>query len=294
MKERTKNTLLRIMSAAIALPIYVYAIITSQLMNLPILLVSLIISLMSLYEFYRITERPDAKPFIAGGMVAATLVNIALYLYAFGGVYGYSRYINAVDARLVMGIVTFFVAAVLIYRLRENRIPGSAYAIGTTVFGVVFIALFTSHLIMMKALRDGYWYILILNIVVMLNDSGAYFGGVYAGKHKLKLGVSPNKTWEGYFSGLIVSVIAMVITSEVFAVYFGIVLFSRVEAALLGVALSTLGNAGDLVESLFKRDGGIKDSGSLIPGHGGMWDVFDALIFTYPLFYYYLILKGVR
>jgi len=62
---------------------------------------------------------------------------------------------------------------------------------------------------------------------------------------------------------------------------------------LLGVALSVLGNLGDLIESAVKRDGSIKDSGSIIPGHGGMWDVFDALIFSMPLFYYYLMLKGV-
>jgi len=73
----------------------------------------------------------------------------------------------------------------------------------------------------------------------------------------------------------------------------GVQLFSMIEAAVAGIFLSILGHIGDLVESAIKRDGSIKDSGSIIPGHGGMWDAFDALIFTYPLFYYFLILKGV-
>ena len=93
---------------------------------------------------------------------------------------------------------------------------------------------------------------------------------------------------------MLFSILAMIITSQVYAVFFGRNLFSMIEAAILGIILGILGDLGDLIESAIKRDGAIKDSGSIIPGHGGMWDVFDALIFVFPLFYYYLVLKGVQ
>jgi phosphatidate cytidylyltransferase len=127
----------------------------------------------------------------------------------------------------------------------------------------------------------------------MLNDTGAYFGGVFFGRHKAKFKVSPNKSWEGYFSGLLFSIVGMIIFSQVFEVFFAKNLFSVIEAAALGIVFCFIGNIGDLVESAIKRDGSIKDSGSLIPGHGGVWDVFDSMFVSFPLFYYYLVIKGV-
>jgi len=176
----------------------------------------------------------------------------------------------------------------------KRPVAGGIYSLATTVFGVVFIAFLFSHIILLKSLKDGYIYVLILNAIVMLNDSGAYFGGVYFGKHKAGFKVSPNKSWEGYFSGLLTSIIAMLLISMVLESFFGKSLFSMVEATIIGIVISVIGNIGDLAESAIKRDGSIKDSGSLIPGHGGLWDVFDSMIVTLPLFYYYLVLKGVQ
>jgi len=294
MKDVAKNTLKRVASAVVALPIYIYCIITDQFQAIPVLIASMAISLICLYEYYNITERADGgKPFIKAGMIAGCLVNIIMYLYAYGTIYGYSRYIDCSQSRVVLGAITLFVAVLHVLQLVKNKIKGSTYSLSVTLFGVVYIVLFFSHIMLLKSLANGVFYILILNIVVMLNDTGAYFGGVLFGKHKTKLVASPNKSWEGYFSGLITSVIAMIITNEVFATFFARNLFTMIEATFLGILLSVLANVGDLVESLFKRDGEIKDSGTLIPGHGGMWDVFDALIFSMPVFYYYLVLKGI-
>jgi len=85
----------------------------------------------------------------------------------------------------------------------------------------------------------------------------------------------------------------MIILNQVILSNYQVELFSLPEAAFLGLLLSVFGNLGDLAESAVKRDGEIKDSGSIIPGHGGMWDVFDALIFTIPIFYYYIIISGL-
>ncbi len=294
MSDRMKETLLRIASALVALPIYFYAIFTDSFKAVPILIVSMIVSTICLYEFYMIAEREDGeRAIVAPGMVMSVMINLVMYIFAFGKVQGLSRYLGLFDARLIMGITVLFIAAALIYNLFKRPLKGSIYSLSITVFGVIFIVLFFSHIILLKALKDGFLYIFILNVAVMMNDVAAYFGGVLFGKHKTGFEVSPNKSWEGYFSGLLFSVISMIITNQIYISFFGRDLFSLIEAALVGIAISVLANLGDLIESAVKRDGSIKDSGSIIPGHGGMWDVFDALVFTMPVFYYYLVLKGV-
>mgnify|MGYP002347918155 FL=1 len=197
------------------------------------------------------------------------------------------------DSRIVTAFFMFFIAVILMLQLFTRPLKGAAYSLGITVFGVFYIVLSLSHLILLKSLVDGVYYIIILVAVVMLNDTGAYFGGVMFGKHKAGIEASPNKSWEGYFSGLLFSIVAFIITNQVFASFFSRELFIMIECVFLGIVISIFANIGDLVESALKRDGGFKDSGRIIPGHGGMWDVFDATIFALPFFYYYLIFKGI-
>lgn len=296
MKETTKTTVKRILSALIGLPLYVYFVVTDQFMAVPILVLSLIISLMCLYEFYKITEFSESRrPFIATGLIAGGAVNIIMYLYAYGNIYGYSRILQPYDAKALMFIFVILVSAAFIIQISKRPVKGGTFSVAVTLLGVVLIPLAFSHIILMKSLVNGVHYIIILNMVIMLNDAGGYFGGVLFGKHKTGFEVSPNKSWEGYFSGMLISVISMMVISEVYFSFFSIELFSMIEAVFAGVVLSLIGSSGDLVESAVKRDAGVKDSGRLIPGHGGMWDAFDAVIFAMPIFYYYLIIiKGVH
>ncbi len=294
MSDVKKNILTRVLMAVVALPVYVFTIVTDMAQSTPILACSLIVTLACLYEYYQITDRGgDERAFFKTGMAFAVAINVMMYCFAFGKLYGYDKYLAAFDARAVLALVALLLSVILALQLFTRGIKGASYSLGVTLFGLAYIVFSFSHIILMKALTDGVYYIIILNIVVMLNDSMALFGGVLFGKHKTGFPVSPNKSWEGYFSGLLFSILAMVITNQVYISFFDTRLFGMLESVFLGIALSVLGNLGDLAESAIKRDGAIKDSGSIIPGHGGMWDVFDALIYTYPLFYYYLVLKGV-
>ena len=294
MNEITRSTIKRVLSAAVALPVYIYTFTTDSFHAIPVLAASLLITLTCLYEYYTICGRGDeGRPFVLWGMLAGIAVNIIFYLYAFGAAFGYYQYSGIFEARILIGVITVFMAIIMTSQLFKRPLKGGIYSLAVTVFGVMYIVVFFSHFILMKALSDGFYYILILNIVIMVNDSAAYFGGVLFGRHKTKFPVSPNKSWEGYFAGLLFSVIAMMAASYIFDAYYDKPLFTMMESAVLGIALSLLGHIGDLVESAVKRDGTIKDSGSIIPGHGGMWDVFDAMIFSFPFFYYYLVLKGV-
>ena len=294
MSALSRETFIRILSAIVTLPVLFYALITNSFFSLPIFLASVIISLISLYEYYMISDRGDeGKAFIKTGLLFGFILNLVMYLYAFGKPLGFSGFTGDFDARVIMAFFVIFVAVILVQQLFTRPLKGGIYSLAITVFGVMYLVFSISHLILLKSLKDGVYYILILIVVVMLNDTGAYFGGVLFGKHKAGFEASPNKSWEGYFSGLLFSVVAFILANQVCVSFFSRELFSMIECTILGIIVSVLANIGDLVESAAKRDGGFKDSGSIIPGHGGMWDVFDATMFSLPFFYYYLVLKGI-
>jgi len=294
MSGLNRETFIRIVSAIVALPVLVYLIVTDNFLSIPILAATSIISLFSLYEYYMITDRGETgKAFIKTGLLFGLLLNIIMYFYAYGKPLGFSRFFGNFDGRVVIAFFIVFIAVLLALQLFTRPLKGGSYSLAVTVFGVMYFVLSMSHLILIKSMKDGIYYIILLLVVVMLNDTGAYFGGVLFGKHKAGFEASPNKSWEGYFSGLLFSIIGFIIANQVCISFFSRELFTMIESTILGIALSVLANIGDLIESAAKRDGGFKDSGSIIPGHGGMWDVFDATMFALPFFYYYLVLKGI-
>ena len=288
MNSRLRETLIRIASAIIALPIYFFAIITDALYSLPVLLISLLVTLVCLYEFYLIAEHAGAKPFKAAGMITAASLNILIYLYGYGKVLGFSNFWG-MNFQYIIFIITIFVTVICILHLFKRPIQGGIFAISVTLLGLILVVIPFAHIILVKSLRDGVFYIMLLNITVMLNDVAAYFGGVLFGKHKINFPVSPNKSWEGYCFALFFCVLSTIIFSQFCLIFYDRNLFSLPEAVIAGILISLSAAIGDLVESAAKRDSGIKDSGSIVPGHGGMWDVFDAMIFTMPLFYYYIV-----
>lgn len=289
MSDVKKSTITRILSAVVGLPVYVIFLYTDRLYAVPTLLVSVIITLVCLLEYYQMAwKSEEEKPHIAFGLASGIALNVLMYLYAFGGV----GYVRMFDARVLLVLATVLVASLLIYRLFAKPLKGGIYSLAVTAFGVLYIVLFFSHTILIKALQNGFQYLIVLNAVVMINDAAAYFGGVFLGKHKTNFPASPNKSYEGYFFGLVFSIIAILVCNKIIIYTNAVELFSTAEAIVLGVVFSILGHLGDLVESAIKRDSAIKDSGSIIPGHGGMWDVFDALILSTPFFYYYLIYRS--
>ena len=278
----------------ILLPVYLFCIFSEVFYSVPLLLLTLIISLGALYEFYQIASlKEKTKPFIAVGSITAACITVIFYLVSFSNVYSFSNIFSVFDARFIMAAVFFMIFAAAFFQILKRPLEGAISSISVTVFGVLFVATSFSYMILMKALPDGVFYIFALHAVVMLNDSAAYFGGVFFGRHKANIAASPNKSIEGYFTGILVSIIAMIVLNEVYITFWDKHLFTMMEAGLIGIFLSFAGNLGDLIESAVKRDGGVKDSGRIIPGHGGIWDVFDALITALPLFYFYLKIKGI-
>ena len=153
--------------------------------------------------------------------------------------------------------------------------------ISTTLFGILYVSWFFSFLIKIRYLHAGLGFLAALLLITKLGDIGAYLIGSSFGKHPLIPRISPKKTIEGAFGGLLFSVLGALASR----IFLG---FDYLHLILIGLGLGILCQLGDLSESLLKRDCGIKDSGSIFPGMGGVLDEIDSLLFAGPVFYFYL------
>jgi phosphatidate cytidylyltransferase len=176
--------------------------------------------------------------------------------------------------------------AMVVYRLIAHRPTKESLAdAAVVVFGILYVALTLGHLLLTRAMPNGEFLIFFVVLVTWAADTGAYYVGTAFGRHKLAPVISPNKTVEGLFGGVALAVIAAVIAEVWFLPGFSIV-----DCLATGLILSVAGVLGDLTESAMKRSAGLKDSGWLLPAHGGMLDRLDSLLFTAPAFYYYMVL----
>jgi phosphatidate cytidylyltransferase len=168
----------------------------------------------------------------------------------------------------------------------EDSLPSSAIAL----LGTTYVGLLSGSLIRLRHdFPEGSKLVYFLLLVVWLGDSGAYYVGKTFGKHKLSPRISPKKTIEGLMGGVAASVITAVVIHFTFFREFPLH-----HAIIAGVILSIAGVIGDLTESMWKRSADVKDSGTLLPGHGGFLDRFDSILFTAPILYSYwtLIVHG--
>lgn len=183
----------------------------------------------------------------------------------------------------LLPLVALLLFAFLYFLLRKN--PEQAAAeLAHIVFGTVYVVGFGIHIAWLRALPDGVFWVFAVLAATWLNDTFAYFVGHLWGRHRLALHLSPGKTWEGWFGGIAGSAVGLY--------FFWWLLpnpLSWVQVACLVGIASVFGPMGDLAESLLKRAAGVKDSGHMIPGHGGLLDRIDALLFNGPLFYYFAV-----
>lgn len=238
-----------------------------------------LITVLSLFEFYGLMEKGAKVPVIRAWNV---LGGFFLFLGSF--CFSVLESSGLVFAPYIVYVLVLFVSE--LYLKRANPIQSIAYSL----FGQFYIALpyaLTNYLVF--AYEPGsyhYVYILALLVFIWVNDSFAYLTGMAFGKHRLFERISPKKSWEGFVGGAIVSIAS----SLIFAHFFP----NLPVWAWIGFAAVTIvfGTWGDLFESLIKRTLGVKDSGNMIPGHGGILDRFDSTILAIPAVFLYLILIG--
>lgn len=232
-------------------------------------------SLCALAEFYKLHFRDEWAPLEIGlGMGLLTLLLAGW------------QWPNLLSVRTA-GLAT--VLAVLASRLLTRReIRHGLADSAVLVFGVLYVGLTLGTLLPIRVRPDGQELIFFLFLVTWAGDTGAYYAGMTLGRHKLAPVISPNKTIEGLIGGLLLAVLV----SFLARVWF-LPSFSPTDCLATGLLLTGAGVVGDLTESVLKRSVGVKDSGGIIPAHGGMLDRLDSFLFAAPAFYYYLTLvKG--
>ncbi len=186
-----------------------------------------------------------------------------------------------------------FVGSVLYFMLRYLAHPEGLKAGAAAVLGLIYIPYFLHFFYEIYQAETGFYYVLLLLLLIWGYDTGAYAVGSLFGRHKLFVELSPKKSWEGVVGGFLLAWLAGWASLS----WLPVELSSSVvfHALLMSLLVSAFAQLGDLLESKLKRTAGVKDSGALFPGHGGMLDRIDALLLALPVFYFYLhyVLKWV-
>ncbi|MCD5390768.1 phosphatidate cytidylyltransferase [candidate division NPL-UPA2 bacterium] len=261
----------RLIVAIIFIPIFIILI---RLGGWPFLILIAAISLAGLFEFYQLV-RNKIRPLLPLGMVAGLVLLLSIF-YEHGTLWPSSI--------IVASILTSFLWQM------GRKDPGLAIAnCGVTILGLLYVIGLLGYLISLRKLENGESLVLSVWFITWIGDSGAFAIGRPWGRHKLFPRISPNKTIEGAVGGVLSAMLASLIAYFALRAIFKIDPFPLCHALPLGFALGIIGILGDLSESLLKRSVELKDSGGKVPGHGGILDTFDSLLFTAPVMYYYAI-----
>lgn len=188
-----------------------------------------------------------------------------------------------------IAIFSLLVLAAMIFHIiaYERGIQTAATDFMITSGGLVYLGWIGSYLISLRFIENGMWWLSLMIFIIALGDSGAYFIGRAFGRHKLAPLVSPKKTWEGYIGGVLIATLSGIGLAALFHRF--VPEMTLLAGAVSGVLLGILAPMGDLGESLIKRQFGLKDSGRLFPGHGGMFDRIDSWLWAAVLGYYLVL-----
>jgi phosphatidate cytidylyltransferase len=314
MSDKFVNLAPRVVVALLAIPVILYI---SYLGGIFFLLLILGIGILALREFFVLAKAKGAHPQIGTAMTGLIVFHISFfheriqnYILPFfiqsGGISMLQK------LQLFVTVLFSFLVIVLIIELFRNK--GSVFVNAAfTIFGTMYIGIFLASLVGIRELYGaefpyhlaiqffpdtvsfsdelllsttyswGGFTVIAIFASLWVCDTAAYFGGLSMGRHKLFPRVSPNKSWEGAAWGFAGAVLTMALFQQYVLSY-----LQLHQAIIIGGIIGLLGQIGDLIESSLKRDANVKDSSSLIPGHGGVLDRFDSLIFVSPILYLYI------
>ena len=277
MTEKNRNLVVRVVTALVLLPGVVWLIWEGGLAF------ALLISFAAAMCALELNLMPQPLPPASGEieeieMESAVVTGAAIV--SVGGAFliplVHEIHLGIVTTKLILvGVVMIAFADALFF---EEKLENAPRRVGLATVGVAWFGLFLASLVRLRQLPQGEWWIILTLSVTWLNDTGAYFAGRAFGKRKLFERISPKKTWEGAIGGAVASVAAALIVQRVWLSE----VLAPGPAALIGAGAAVLGPLGDLSESMIKRAFGAKDSGRLLPGHGGILDRIDALLFNAP------------
>ncbi|MEI6827246.1 MAG: phosphatidate cytidylyltransferase [Desulfuromonadales bacterium] len=237
----------------------------------PVLLACLLalFSAIGIAEFYRMAL-PERK----AELWLAALIGPGLIFVPFTGSM----------ALVIPAIGLLFVVFSFVFLFRIRTIETAAHEIAFALLAFLYIPFLLMHLLLLRQTLYGVQWLFVIMLIVMTNDTAAYYTGSAFGKRRLYLIVSPKKSIEGAIGGLFGSLGGTMLAKVTFfpQLTYG-------DAVVTAIIIGMVGQAGDLFESLLKRSFGVKDSGTLIPGHGGVLDRMDSILFAAPITYYYVL-----
>ncbi|MBT8400501.1 MAG: phosphatidate cytidylyltransferase [Rhodothermia bacterium] len=263
------NSIVRVLTALVAIPIMVWL---TWLGGWPFLVLIVACALLGQVEFYQMASAGGMAPLRIAGLMLGLLIAIR----------------SVFPLPLAFGAVA--VAVMLIASHLSNRPANPPQSVAITLLGIVYPTLMLTYMVDIRAggaaavgQPGAFWLTMSVFILVWVSDTAAYYVGRAFGKRKLAPQISPNKTWEGALGGSVGSIaVAAAMGMTVLA------FVPMTHCLVLGIICGSIGQLGDLAESRIKRLVGVKDSGSIIPGHGGVLDRFDALTVVAPISYFYL------
>lgn len=270
----------RIIVAFFGIPLILFVILSRYNYNLPFLLFLIILNGLCLNEMHHIFELKNIKLNKIYFITCGTLIILSFYFQIY-----YLKNENNI-------INLFFILSVCIYLIRfifTDNFNNTILKISFFTFGLFYISYLSGYFLLLKNLTNGSYFLFLIVLLIWFNDSFAYFCGLLFGKKKLGIKASPNKSYAGIYGALFFSVISVFISEQIFRDHLTLSLFKKI---FIGIIFGIIAILSDLIESVLKRSAGLKDSGNLFPGHGGVLDIFDGWFFTIPLFYFYIKFFG--
>jgi len=236
-----------------------------------------LILMVTLYEFYRMCRKKNIYPQTYGGIIISVFLYTLLFLYG--------QKLISEKILLLLCLILLIIPIIEIFRRKENPVQNIAFTLTGILLIAIPFSIFNLILIPFPNQPELYKPAILLGMMVIIwaNDSGAYIFGSLLGKHKLAEKISPKKSWEGAIGGAILSTLIAVLFFHFFK------LFNIYQVILLSVTTIIAGTFGDLIESLIKRNFEVKDSGNLLPGHGGFYDRFDSMLLAAPVYYVLIV-----
>src|SRR3989454_976061 len=286
--SKAKVFLRRLISSLVLWTIVLTALFSSNrlLSDYVFLVIMVFLAVSGLAEFYGLAEKRDLACFKGWGILSGLLLMIGTFLNLTGklGTSGTPARVNDFETSFLI----LFVLGLCLRQFFSRSNTTGILAISTTLFGLMYVSWLLNFIQKINFFPgvDGHYYLLYFVVITKFSDTGAYSVGSVLGKHKMIPRISPGKTWEGFGGAILVSTLA----SLIFVHFLGHQMpgMNLNHATILGLILGLCAVVGDLIESLFKREAGTKDSGKLFPGIGGILDLLDSLLFNAPIMYLYL------
>lgn len=287
----------RLIVALMGVPLLFFIYTNKSFRGIPLLIFTLLVIGIGLYEFYEMVKKSGKEVYDKFGIFVGLLIPLLNYfeqMHPIPAIMRSSSWIETIFYGLNIKIVYISLIILIIYRVFKNQIKGSLEKISYTIFGIIYVAVFFSEIICIYSI-DFYLpdyhinLLLLLQILVWVSDTSAGIIGVTIGRKFFKNGfteISPKKSIEGAIGSLIFTAFTSMLIMKIVVPDLENIMY--LYFFLLGLTIAVIAQLGDLIESLLKRDCAVKDSGTILMGHGGILDRFDSMILVLPFTSYIL------